>query len=322
MASPKMTPGSGSSNGRSTGPTNTPNTTPSTGARSTPGTGASDTPNSDPSTGGNNGQRFGQSFDHRLAISSRGDSPALVLIRDIPSPEKAIGDFHGVPANSYPHRDIPSILIAHIGNPETLDFKTKTLKLEPDWLELLEHFSSKRAMEGMANLQDLYIFITRLAIPNAIIQNRMLILAFYTDLRGAPQNIRLRYDAWAGDNYIAPEQEQPLPDDFQRIAPRPILSSGMTPNGTNFIQWLDHMLTVQLDKPYPHSYTPPQQVHRITLLDPYLEENEASVRLMHPRALMHRTARVLNMFWWVCQCNAKLAYYRSQNWAGMRGEVG
>jgi hypothetical protein len=327
MASPKM-PGSESSNGRSTGPKNTPDTTPSTGARSTPGTGISNTPSSEPSTGSNNGQRFGQSFNHRLTEPPRGQTPAFMLIRDIPYAEKAIGDFHGVPANSYPHRDIPSIIIAHISNPETFDFKTNTLKPEPKWAQILHFFSTDTPIkfqgvsQGIPNLQDLYMFMTRIAIPNAVIQNRLLTLGFYADNQGAPPNIRLRYDAWGGSDYIEPEQEPPLPPNFERVAPRPILTSGTTPNGTNFAQWLRQPLYVQLTTPNPRSYSPPQlQLRRNTQLDLYLEENEAAIRGMHPRALLNRTVKVLRLFWWVCTCNAKLAWYLAADWKGMQGEV-
>jgi hypothetical protein len=265
--------------------------------------------NGTPSNGNNKAHKFGKSFDHKLSNQSRDQYPSDSLIRDIPFPEKAISDFHSVPANSPPHRDIPSILIAHIGNPNTSG-------PEPNWITLLEYFSTSHALNGIENLQDLYIFLTCIAIPNAIIANRRLLLAFYTSSRNqnAPQNIRLRYDSWARTDYIPPSQEQPTT--FQPNAPRPILRSSMTPNGTNFIQWLQIPPTTS-----PYTHVPSQMIHRPSQLDLWLGEDEGVVRRVHPKALLLRTARVLGLFWWLCGCNGVLEGYEGVGWVGMEREL-
>ncbi|KAF2706313.1 hypothetical protein K504DRAFT_459609 [Pleomassaria siparia CBS 279.74] len=50
----------------------------------------------------------------------------------------------------------------------------------PEWTLLLDYFLSKRSTfrrprgshpDGLFNLQDLYLFVTRVALPNVIIHN-------------------------------------------------------------------------------------------------------------------------------------------------------
>ena len=267
--------------------------------------------NGGPNNGNSRISHFGRSFDQNLSSPARGQVSGDSLIRNIPSPENALGSFQSVPSNSPPQRDIPSILIAHLGRPITSD-------PEPKWTELLNYFSTDRALQGMANLQDLYVFITRIAIPNTIITNRRLVLAFFTsnENQDAPQNIRLRYDSWGGKDYLPLEREQPLPASFPLISPRPILRSGMTPNGNDFLRWL-HLPPDAL----PQVRVPQQMIHRRTQLDLWLDENEAAVRRTHPRALLARTAKVLSMFWWLSGCNEALMGYERAAWVGMQREV-
>jgi hypothetical protein len=267
-----------------------------------------------------NQNNFGKNFSHELHNPSRAQYPPRNsfavsanpddLIRDIPFPAQAIGDFHSVPANSPPHRDIPSILIAHIGNPDTS-------LVEPNWAQLLHYFRTDYALQGVGNLQDLYMFLTRIALPNAIITNRRLLLDFYVTNRNAPPNIRLRYDAWTGTDYIPLDQEPPISPSIRLYNPRPILRSALTPNGTNLVQWLN----TPPNTPPPHIHVPVQLRHRGTQLDLYLEEDEMAVRRIHPSALLERTARVLHLFWGLVGCNSGLERYRLNGWVGMEREV-
>ncbi|KAF2689819.1 hypothetical protein K458DRAFT_412680 [Lentithecium fluviatile CBS 122367] len=271
---------------------------------------------------GNHGHsRFGKSFDHKLNSCSRAGYPTQDafeaawasdnLIHDIPVPEQAISDFHSVPSNSPPHRDIPSILIAHIGNPNTTH-------PEPNWPQLLNYFSTDHALAGIGNLQDLYVFVTRIAIPNAIITNRRLLLQLYVTYPSLPPTIRLRYDAWASAiPYVPLTQEPPMPSNLQPISPRPILRSNLTPNGTDFLQWLNGPPTL----PLGHTKVPRQMIHRRTQVDAWLAEDERVIRRVHPRALLERTARVLGLFWWVAGCNRQLENHREMGWLGMGREV-
>ncbi|KAJ4295357.1 hypothetical protein N0V90_007369 [Kalmusia sp. IMI 367209] len=92
----------------------------------------------------------------KLARPSRSVYPAAPgepdsdeLIREIPSPEQAFSDFQSVPSGQMPWRDVPSIIIAHLSNPQTSG-------VEPSWQQLLQHFTLEdKALDGEGNLQDL-----------------------------------------------------------------------------------------------------------------------------------------------------------------------
>jgi hypothetical protein len=89
------------------------------------------------------------------------------LIRDIPFTEKAFSDFQSVPfgqvrhadyimaaatnhLSQAPKRDVPSIIIAHLSNPQT-----SSPAGEPDWNLLMNHFREARCLDGSGNCQDL-----------------------------------------------------------------------------------------------------------------------------------------------------------------------
>ncbi|KAL5374785.1 hypothetical protein DPSP01_011714 [Paraphaeosphaeria sporulosa] len=231
------------------------------------------------------------------------------LIRDIPFPEKAVSDFQSVPFAQPPQRDVPSIIVAHISNPQTSN-------AEPDWILLMNHFKEKRSLDGVGNLLDLYVFMTRLVLPNAIIQNRRLLHELYMEKRNLSPNIRFRYDYWhTHAPTYTPPSAQPL-DLIQSRPSRPVLRSVPTPSGQNFLQWLSLPLNTPADKqPCPN-----QLLHRPCHLDAYLNEDEGFVRRIRPEALLQRTAKVLSLFWWIAVQNAWLKAYEGVGWAGIEGE--
>ncbi|KAF2449355.1 hypothetical protein P171DRAFT_469425 [Karstenula rhodostoma CBS 690.94] len=253
------------------------------------------------------------------------------LIRDIPFPEKAISDFQSVPFAQPPRRDVPSIIIAHISNPQTSN-------TEPDWIVLMNHFKESRCLDGVGNCQDLYVFMTRLVMPNAIIDNRRLLHELYMEKRTLSPDVRFRYvsfwpsftrpvltlanavlpsyDYWHthATSYTPPSAE-PL-EAVQSRPTRPVLRSVPTPSGQNFLQWLSMPMNTPADK----QLCPNQLVHRPCHLDAYLNEDEGHVRRIRPEALLQRTAKVLSLFWWLKAQNAWLKAYEGAGWVGIESQ--
>ncbi|KAF1956985.1 hypothetical protein CC80DRAFT_491848 [Byssothecium circinans] len=268
----------------------------------------------------NNNANFGKSFNHQLGKPSRMETKprnafeAIAnpddLIRDIPFPEQAVSDFNGVPIHEPPFRDISSNIIGSLGNPQ--------LHLaEPDWEQFLRYFAGRH--HGIANLQDLYVFLTRVALPNAVIINRRLLLQYFLANRNATPRIAVRYDAynWRNMPYIPLRQERPTTF-LPRVQNRPIFRSALAPNGTNMVRWLQTPMNTPPPEypPFPH-----QMIHRPSQLDMYLQENETDVRGIHPQNLTRRTVEVFHAWWWVVGRNRWLEIYRGNAWRGMEREV-
>ncbi|KAJ4359685.1 uncharacterized protein N0V89_000241 [Didymosphaeria variabile] len=250
------------------------------------------------------------------------------LIRDIPFQESAFSDFQSVPfaqvihmytpRNSFasanyllqpPKRDVPSIVIAYLSVPQTQG-------PEPDWVQLMDHFRQDRCLDGPGNCQDLYVFVTRIVIPNVIIENRRLLHELYMAKRTLSANVRFRYDYWhTHDATYAPPSAEPL-NAFQTRPNRPVLRSVPTPSGQNFKQWLAQPLNTPVHK----QPCPGQLMHRPCALDGYLNEDEGSVRRIKPEALLQRTGKVLNLFWWISAQNACLKRYMAAGWVGIEQE--
>ncbi|KAF2642881.1 hypothetical protein P280DRAFT_468185 [Massarina eburnea CBS 473.64] len=270
--------------------------------------------------GNRNPYTFGKHFDDKRGEPSRSKTKARTpfeafanpdeLISNIPFPEQAISDLNGVPVNEPPFRDIPSSIIGRIGNPQLRE-------VEPDWQHFLRYFSDR--VYGISNLQDLYIFLTRVALPNAVIINRRTLLRFYLGHRDVSPRLSLHYDAyhWHGAPYIPLNQERPNPF-APLIQNRSIFRSAPTPNGTNMVQWLQTPISTP---PPEYDPVPIQMIHRPSQLDWYLQESETEVRMVHPEHLMRRTARVFNAWWWIMQRNAVLEEYRLNGWAGIEREL-
>lgn len=106
----------------------------------------------------------------------------------------AIADFNSVTFDGPPNRDIPSVLLAHLYRPQIF-------VSEPNWHELLLYFvtgeANKGDVLGFGNLQDFYVFLTRVVLPNAIIENRSLLLDMYSMYPQLPETCSLRYDSFS-----------------------------------------------------------------------------------------------------------------------------
>ncbi|KAF2874348.1 hypothetical protein BDV95DRAFT_473345, partial [Massariosphaeria phaeospora] len=188
---------------------------------------------------------------------------------------------------------------------------------EPDWRALVQYFKSSRAAAGLGNLQDLYVFVTRLALPSAIITNRRRLLDMYLAHRtvNMPIHCKLRYDSWPGPPFSPiPQIHPPIP--ALGVPPRPIFVSRQTPDSAKFVQWLH---TVP-NTPPPHHPAPYQLRHRPSEVDRYLDEPEMEIRQMHPDRLLIRTAWVLRLFWWIGCNNVKLEGYKQSGWNGIQAE--
>lgn len=223
------------------------------------------------------------------------------LIRDIPYLEHAMGDFNSVPWNLPPYRNVPSVLLFHLSNPNTSS-------PEPHWEALLGFFGPDDHQFG--NLQDLYMFLTRIVIPNAIMDNRWFLFHLYSSNAQAPARIRLRYDAWTGDSYMSPAA---LPQTALKFNVRSILRTTPTPNGINFMVWLN----TPLNAPSP---VVQRMRHVQTELDYYLSDAEDAIRRIDYATLGLRTVWLLRIFWWLAGNNARLRQYKNQNWVGIGQE--
>ncbi|KAF2025773.1 hypothetical protein EK21DRAFT_75672 [Setomelanomma holmii] len=207
--------------------------------------------------------------------------------------------------NQKPYRDIPSALIAAITNPEMGGD-------EPNWRALLTYFEGPAATQGLANLQDFYLWVIRVGIPNAVIDNRWFLQHFYLHNPNASTNLQLRYDRWPGtrqpqpDFYVAPATE-PQASPPNQIPPHNIFRDYPTPDGARFALWLGQPLN--LPPPGVNSW---QMQHRPLVLDGYLDEDELAVRQIIKPALRERTIRVLRIYWWLWQANCWLMAYQAQ----------
>ncbi|KAF2830399.1 hypothetical protein CC86DRAFT_463708 [Ophiobolus disseminans] len=242
-------------------------------------------------------------FDRRLfAINLPGYHPDD-LLNQIPKPIPAVNHFT-VP----PYRSIPPDLITAITTPPP------TLTEEPDWSSLLSYFASPHANHGLTNLQDLYLWLTRVGISNAVIDNRRFLLHFYMRNTHASPNVDLRYDT-----YSTPEEYIPLTNEARPSAPylvpnHHVFEFFQTPDGRRFAQWLRNNVYV----PAP-GQMPVQLRHRVSVLDGYLDENETAVRQVDGRALVKRTVRVLKMYWWLWGTLRVLQAWQERGWVGMEG---
>jgi hypothetical protein len=234
------------------------------------------------------------------------------LIYPIPFPELAIGAFHSMAFEYPPHRDMPSNIIGTLGAPELS-------LLEPPWTHYMTYFNNPP--HRFANLQDLYMYITRIALPNAIIINRRTLLLFYLGKgNNASPYIRLRYDeyGWKGVGYVRPEMEHRA-SFMPVLGSRPILRDLETPNGRDMMEWLRRPISMPLGYANDHA-VPYQIIHRPSQLDMYLQEEEDAIRRIHPESLVRRTEKVLGAWWCVMQKNVGLEAYRQIGWRGIERE--
>jgi hypothetical protein len=62
--------------------------------------------------------------------------------------------------------------------------------------------------------------------------------------------------------------------------------------------------------------------HQRSVLDGFINEDEAAVRQVRGGALMERTVRVLRLLWWLWWANRRLSEYQQSYWVGMENEMG
>jgi hypothetical protein len=233
------------------------------------------------------------------------------------SEDWAVAEFNSMPHHTPPHRDIPSIIFAYIQHPPVTGE-------EPNWPQLFEYFNSRRASDGHNNLRDLYIFMTRVAIPRAVVQNRNHLLSLYLTRPNLTPRLRVRWDTWD----FAPQAKRPTgivdynannpyvnTRNLHLNQPRSIFRAIQTPDGNSFVQWLHSRM------PAPEGRsTPVQMMHQVSELDKYLNDDELHVRNMLPTQLFNRTVRVFNIWWFLMRCNSLLRGYEQNNWLGIEAE--
>lgn len=113
------------------------------------------------------------------------------------------------------------------------------------------------------------------------------------------------------------ERKQKFPDlplnATANIPCRSIFRSHPTPAGDVFLQWLCS-LPLPLSATQP---TPAQMCHHTSELDEHLVIPEEIVRKLCLGALVQRTIRALNIFWFLTLNNATLGWYSQHNWFGV-----
>ncbi|KAF2744640.1 hypothetical protein M011DRAFT_470239 [Sporormia fimetaria CBS 119925] len=260
----------------------------------------------------------------------------------MPDNTTAIADFNSLPDNRPPFRDAPSVIIGHLSLP---DHKQP----EPDWVVFLAHYmrthrETGNGYQSVADLQYLFLLISRVLLPNAIVENRQLLLEVFTVYPGLQGYNRLRYDAFdnsprgkddvdsihvvvapsGGDHrnlpFDYPVQEkvqQPLALDKRfHIPPRSIFASTTTPNGTDFVAWL-------IDSPLPlvNGAELGQMAHQKSQLDIYMTLPEVELRALNLLQLVRRTTRLLQMWFWLTGNNVRLQQHKSNQWTTFGEEM-
>lgn len=211
-----------------------------------------------------------------------------------------------------PFRYLPSVYVASFTNPNLSG-------PEPDWTNHLTYFLTPDAIHGPANLQDLYLLLTRVVLPRLIIENRQWMQRMYLRYPDLGLDHPLRYDAFpnsaAGQQPMANIQVFPraqldhrpnVPLSFvAHVSPRPILRTTPTPDGRRFVEWLNTTPQPLV----PGGAVPPQMGHRASELDQHLGLTEVTIRGLQMGALIRGTSRALTIFWWLSQCNTQLAQH-------------
>jgi hypothetical protein len=231
-------------------------------------------------------------FNRRLFDASTTAPHSDNLLQNIPPHTQAISAIKSDEPQRIPYRDLPSILLTYLASP--------ALSSEPPWRALIiDHLNSPSTLQPDMILQNLYIWVARVGIPNAVIDNRRFLLHFYLSNPLAATAFTLRYDYQNQGGIHVPLVAESQTQAF--IANRSIFRDYPTPNGARFVQWLASP---------PHApkerKAPKQTAHRASMLDGYLDEDELATRKVDRRAIVERTVRVLKMFWDIWVMNRKL----------------
>jgi hypothetical protein len=231
------------------------------------------------------------------------------LINEIPFHEKAIAEFNSNTPDVPPFRDIPSNIIAGLSNPVPGS--------EPDWRAMIiGHFPTANAIRPVSNLQDLYFWVTRVGIPNAVIDNRRFLLHYFLRNPHVSTNLSLRYDAMPSADTYVPLYHEPQASPQNTVQNHSVFRDYPTPDGARFTQWMTTPIHV------PVAYDLPSQMqHRRSFLDGFFAEGEAAVRQLAPVALIDRTVGVLRLFWELWMRNRELKRLQDGDWEGIEDET-
>lgn len=172
---------------------------------------------------------------------------------------------------------------------------------------LLSYFSSNQALQGLANLQDFYLWVTLVGIPNAVVDNRRFLLHFYLRNIDASMNLKLRYDTSLGVGQSSLQQNYVPLNNLAQASPsytipnHSIFQSYETPDRLHFAQWLSTPIHLPANVAFPS-----QMYHQCSALNGFVNEDEAAVRQVERGALLNRTVNVCRLFWWLWCANRKL----------------
>jgi hypothetical protein len=231
------------------------------------------------------------------------------LLHEIPFHEKAVAELNSNTPDVPPFRDIPSNIIAALSNPVPGP--------EPNWRAMvMGHFPTATAIQPVSNLQDLYLWVTRAGIPNAVIDNRRFLLNYFMRNPNATMNLPLRYDAFPSAGTYAPLHREPQASPQCTVQNHSVFRDYPTPDGARFVQWLAAPIHV----PVPCNL-PSQMHHQRSFLDGFLAEDETSLRQVAPVALVDRTVGVLKLFWELWMRNRELKRFQDEDWEGMEDET-
>jgi len=227
------------------------------------------------------------------------------LLQFIPDHTQAIADFDSGGPNRIHNRDMCSMIIKYLTSPASCDN-------EPAWGILLhDHLFAPPTLAPVMNLQDLYIWVTRVGLPNAIIDNRRFLLHYYLSKPAASASLSVRYD----------NQEPPaahtaiasLPMTARPERNHAIFRAYPTPNGARFVQWLISPILGPQGHHGRHEM-PAQMQHRVSMLDGYLNEDETVIRRVEGGAMLERTVGVLRLLWEMWRRNRVLLEGQQGGW--------
>jgi hypothetical protein len=181
---------------------------------------------------------------------------------------------------------------------------------------VIGHFPTANAIQPVSNLQDLYLWVTRAGIPNAVIDNRRFLLNYFMCNPNASMNLPLRYDALPSTDTYVPLFREPHVVTPNTISNHSVFRDYPTPDGARFAQWLTTPIHVPVLRNLPS-----QMYHQRSFLDGFLVEDEASVRQVASGALVNRTVGVLRLFWELWTRNRKLQGLQDGDWEDMKDET-
>jgi hypothetical protein len=225
----------------------------------------------------------------------------------------AIAEYNSVATNGRPHRNVPSSIPAYLYQPNFSE-------PEPNWHFQISYFFTSK--HGFDNLQDLYVFLNRVVLPNIIRTNRQQLQQLYLARPQAPLQCVLRYDHWgltplgklrlANIHVVPPPRRPGQPQPVALNATwnnqvRSIFRSYLTPDPAQFYNWLCSA----------SQQIPAQIQHQHSELDDYLSIPESIIRSWTFGMLYQHTIRLLNIFWFISEANHRLERYALNNWIGV-----